>query len=153
MKDFDSKQALRQIVAMAELDDVAIRELSAVAQLERHPAGTILFSEGETHDQIYFICEGAIALNMVTTNCGQQTILSAGSGDLLAWSALVGDQIMTSTAVVASDARMIVFHAKILEELFERNHELGFRMMRIIAKALSRRLLATRLQLLDLFHS
>ena len=71
---------------------------------------------------------------------------------MLAWSSLLGDGMMTATATATEFSEAVFFDAGELNALLEKNVELGFEMMRVVAKSLSRRLLATRLQLLDLYH-
>lgn len=146
------KRALRSLEALAELSDAAIDELSSLGEYHIHSAGTVLFSEGDVHDKIYFICSGTVTLDMVTANCGRQTILSVGRGDLLAWSAFVGDGIMTATAVAAEEVQAVSIQAEGLQKLLDAKPDLGYQVMRTVAQGLSRRLLATRLQLLDLYH-
>ena len=144
--------ALRSLSVLSSLDDEAIEDLAHLGKLQTFQAGAILFHEGDHHDKIYFVRSGAVRLDMLTAHCGRQTILSVGSGDLLAWSSLVGDHIMTATAVTTEPTHLIVFQAGDLQRLFDSRSDLGYKIMRTVAQALSRRLLATRLQLLDLFH-
>ncbi len=145
--------ALRGISALSELSDPAIAELATFTELQSYPAGTVLFSEGQYHDRLYFVCTGMVQLNMATTvrDRGRQTILSIGSDDVLAWSALIGDSIMTATAIATEDTTVISLVASKLKQVLDAKPELGYQFMKAVAKALSRRLLATRLQLLDLY--
>jgi CRP-like cAMP-binding protein len=145
-------RALRQLVTLVDLSEDSIQKLAELTRVSTYPEGTILFSEGEYHDQIYFILNGSLKLDMTTTKCGRQTILTVGSGDLLAWSAILGDGNMTSTAIVAEPTQVVLFIASDLKNHFERDKDFGYEMMKVIAKSLSLRLLATRLQLLDLYH-
>jgi CRP-like cAMP-binding protein len=58
---------------------------------------------------------------------------------------------MTATAVAANDVQLLSAPGKELRELCDREHEVGFCLYRALASALARRLLATRLQMLDVF--
>ncbi len=144
--------ALQSLQVLSHLDEDAIDTLATKAKLHSYAAGTILFQEGEAHDKFYFVRSGTVRLDMLTAHCGRQTILSVGSGDLLAWSSLIGDHIMTASAVTIEDTQVIAFQASDLKELFELRTDLGYAIMRVVAQSLSRRLLATRLQLLDLYQ-
>lgn len=146
------EQALRQMTTISRLSDNYIERLEAVARLVTYPIGTMLFSEGETHNQIYFICSGSVRLEMLTPNSGRQTILSLGENDFVAWTSLLGDRVMTATAVVTSETDTLVFDVDELQRLLEADHDLGYQVMRVVAKGLLRRLVATRLQLLDLYR-
>ncbi|MCA9131843.1 MAG: cyclic nucleotide-binding domain-containing protein [Planctomycetales bacterium] len=144
--------ALRELATLSELSDAAVRQLATVGEVQTLSPGTVLFQEGEQHAWIYLLCSGSIRLEMLTTNCGQQTILSVGCGDFLAWSSLLGDGRMTATAVVAEETKLVAMAAGTLQQLLETDSSLGFQIMRALAEALARRLLATRLQLLDLYQ-
>ena len=129
-----------------------VEPLAALASLETCSAQHSLFREGEVHAKIYWIKEGRVRLEMSGTRAGAKAMLTAGPGDLLGWSALLGDQRMTATAVATLDTTLISFDADALSQLCEQNHDIGYKVMFTIAKSLSKRLVATRLQLLDLFH-
>ena len=153
MDDTSSKTAdeLCQLGFGSVDDEINVR-LSAISRVSHFPTGTLIFCEGEPHDQIYFICDGTVSLEMATANCGKQRMLTMGAGDLLSWSGLLGDGRMTATAVVNEAARVIEIPVQELRSLCESNHDLGYVVMTRVATALSRRLLATRLQLLDFYR-
>ncbi|MCA9128370.1 MAG: hypothetical protein KDB22_14860, partial [Planctomycetales bacterium] len=71
--------------------------------------------------------------------------------DLLAWSSLIGDRVMTATAIAIQDSVLITLQVSELRAAMDADSRLGYEVMQAVAGALSRRLLATRLQLLDLY--
>jgi len=142
----------QQVAAVNGLDQQTLHRLMQLGSVQEFPAGTVLFSEGERHAQLYFVCSGTIRLEMATPGNRRQTILSAGPGDLLAWSALIGDCVMTSTAIATRNSTALVFSADKLQSALEQDSHLGYHVMKVVARALSRRLVATRLQLLDLYQ-
>jgi len=148
----DPFTVLSTMQTLSELNEGLVRQLGDAAHMRALPAGGVLFLESEQHSQLYLVASGTVRLEMLTTKCGKRTILSIGSGDFLAWSALVGDGVMTATAIANDAVQLVAFDAESLQQLFEQNTELGFRVMRALSKSLSRRLLATRLQLLDLYQ-
>ena len=95
--------------------------------------------------------QGRVALEMNVPARGPVPILSLGPGDLVGWSALIGGGRMTATARATEDSEVVACAAKPLLEVCGRNAEVGYVLMRQLAVALSMRLVATRLQLLDLF--
>lgn len=144
---------LSKMQTLAELNEGLVRQLATAAHIRTLPAGGVLFLESEKHSQLYLVASGTVRLEMLTAKCGRRTILSIGSGEFLAWSALVGDSVMTATAIANDNVQLVCFDAELLRERFEQNNELGFHVMRAVSKALARRLLATRLQLLDLYQT
>jgi CRP/FNR family cyclic AMP-dependent transcriptional regulator len=128
-----------------------VARLGRIAHARAYVAGEILFSEGTEHLEFHVIVDGHVRLDMFVPRRGRVPILTAGPGDVLAWSALVGSSIMTSTAVALDAVRTVAFPSDQLQRLCETEHEIGYHVMKQLSSALSRRLLATRLQLLDLF--
>ncbi|MEZ6133489.1 MAG: cyclic nucleotide-binding domain-containing protein [Pirellulaceae bacterium] len=143
--------AWKLVAALNGLDEATVAKLKSLGTVKSFQEGTILFNESEQHAQLYFVCHGNFRLEMVTQACGMQTILSVGVGELLAWSALIGDRSMTATATAMQDSAAIVFDAASLKAALDADVVLGYAVMQAVARALSRRLLATRLQLLDLY--
>ncbi len=114
--------------------------------------GDTIFREGEKHPFVYWLVDGRVSLEMSTGGTAPKLLLTLGRSDLLAWSAMLGSGRMTSTARTLEPTRLLVFDANGLGELCRSNHEIGYRVMEHLARQVAGRLLATRLQLLDLFH-
>ena len=147
-----TRAELRQLDALKTLGDEEIAQLAQLAICRTISAGTILFAEGDEHSRIYFVADGNLHLQMARSQAAKQTLLSIGAGELLAWSAIVGPGAMTASAIAAEQSRVIELPVGELQRLFESDPSLGYHFLKIVALALSRRLLATRLQLLDLLR-
>ncbi len=143
--------AWRTVAEFNVLDDSSVAKLELLGSIRCFGEGEILFNEGEHHRLLYFVTKGAVRLDMLTPGCGIQTILSVGAGELLAWSSLIGDRVMTAAAIAQQDTEAIVFNADKLRQAIDADASLGYQVMQAVARGLSRRLLATRLQLLDLY--
>ncbi|WLD10384.1 cyclic nucleotide-binding domain-containing protein [Planctellipticum variicoloris] len=120
--------------------------------VRRYDPGATLFEEGSRHDELHIVASGHVRLDMRVPGKGRIPILTAGPGDVLAWSAVIGNQVMTSSATALERVETAAIPGAELRELCGADHELGYHVMRQLAAALSRRLVATRLQLLDLFE-
>jgi CRP/FNR family transcriptional regulator, cyclic AMP receptor protein len=146
-------QAICQFAAEAALPEGVLSNLIAVAVLREYQNGDLLFRENATNDAILLMISGRVALEMNVPGRGNVRLLSLGAGDWLGWSALLGSGQMTTSAIVLADTRIAEFSAADIAELCEHNHSFGYHLMRHLAKALGNRLVATRLQLLDLFSN
>jgi len=113
--------------------------------------GTILFRENSVRDDLLLVVSGRVALEMNVPGRGSVRILSLGDGDLVGWSAVLAKGVMTTSAVALAQTRLAVFSATEIKALCDRRPEIGYPLMRHIAQSLANRLVATRLQLLDLF--
>ncbi len=125
--------------------------LAAAASLRGFPGGTELFHENSQNNELMIISIGRVALDMYVPGRGNVRILSLGPGDVVAWSALLGGGRMTTSATALEDTQIVAIAADVILSVCESNHTFGYQLMRRVASSLGERLLATRLQLLDLF--
>ena len=128
-----------------------LQGLCHASRLLKLPAGAKLFQEGSVEDEGFIISSGHIQLSMNVPGRGDVAFLTTGPGELVGWSGLIGDGRMTATATAIEDTILIAMSGKKLKEICEKEQDLGYVLMRRVAQVLSRRLLSTRLQLLDLY--
>lgn len=146
------RDMLRELIFAQGLADAALDRLAQIARVAAFPAGNIIFREGAANETLYLIHSGHVALDMAVPARGRVRLLTLGPGDLLGWSPLLGSSAtMTASAIAVDATRAVALDGPPLRALCESDHEVGFPFVRQVAVALSRRLLATRLQLLDLF--
>lgn len=145
------KTLLGGLAFMADLPEHALDECAAVATVADFAAGTIIFDEGAVNPSLYVVIRGRVGLDMQVPGRGRVRVLSLGPGEMLAWSALLGGGTMTVSAVALRDTQAVALPGARLLEICGANHEAGFHVMQRMASALAQRLVATRLQLLDLF--
>ena len=145
------QEALRQTRFADGFSEHQLNTVAKAAEFLSVCKGQKLFSEGTIEDQIFIVISGHVALEMLVPRRGNVRLLTVGSGELVGWSGLIGDGRMTATAVVTEDCRLIGISSRIMRDLCRTDHELGYVLMTRTANAIAQRLLATRLQLLDLF--
>ena len=125
--------------------------IADLAQKRDYPPGDMIFAEGAFHAEFHLVQSGHVRLEMTVPQRGRIPLLTVGPGELLAWSSLLSDGRMTAAAVALDPVCTLAFDGKQLRQICEKQPEFGYHVMKELAVALSRRLLATRLQLLDLF--
>lgn len=129
-----------------------LEQVCELLTVHRFEPGATLFEEGARHDELHILASGRVRLDMRVPGKGRIPILTAGPGDVLAWSAVIGNHVMTSSAIALERVETAAIPGAGLRDLCAADHELGYHVMHQLAAALSRRLVATRLQLLDLFE-
>ena len=144
---------LGPIAEQHRLNPIAWQQLIRQSQRRSGQAGEVLFDEGDFNPNLYLLMQGQVDLSMKVTGRGFVKILSLGSGDIIAWSAMLGAGRMTCRATCLTECELIFWKQEQLEAMCRDQPEFGVAWMRFVATALSSRLLATRLQLLDLFAS
>lgn len=128
-----------------------VTELAGISKYVEFADGTIIFPQGSENHDLYLLAAGRVGLDMYIPARGAVRILTLSRGELLAWSALVGDGHMTASATALEPVRAIAIDGARLLDLCDRRHDIGYPVMKRLAWALSHRLVATRLQLLDLY--
>jgi len=144
-------QELRTLELAAAWPHAILERVVSLATIRECRSGMVLFQEGEAAESIAVLAAGTVALEMRFPGRGRVRLLTVGRGELLGWTALLGGGPVTATAVAQTDVRLVSFLGRDLAALCDRDHEVGFHVMRRLAWAVSRRLTATRLQLLDLY--
>ncbi|HJL15779.1 MAG TPA: Crp/Fnr family transcriptional regulator [Sandaracinaceae bacterium LLY-WYZ-13_1] len=118
----DDKQALAGIVVRDHLD-----------------AGTVLFEEGQPAEEVFFLLEGAVELSVELKGRGDQTVLRLGPGEVVGWAGMMPYERI-ATARVTEKASVLRMEGWALGELCEKDHDVGFAVMKILATELGKRL-------------
>ncbi len=111
--------------------------------------GHILFHEGETANRFYLIERGEVALEAATAGGEVVVIDTIGQGDLLGWSWLFPPYLWRFTARVTKPTRAIFFYGTVLREYCEKDHTLGYELLKRMSEVMTRRLQAARSKLAE----
>jgi len=115
-------------------------------------SGKIILKEGEAADKFFLLREGRVAIDIVLGQHKSITIQTIQEGDILGWSWLIPPHSNKFNAKALDDVRAITLDGKCLREKCETNHELGYELIKRLAKVFTRRLEVTRIQLLNLYN-
>jgi CRP-like cAMP-binding protein len=135
---------MNNIAFLRDLGAPYLEQVAAMARLREYPEGSILFSEGDVSGVIYFILRGEVKLLTEQFDGEPVTIYTAGPGEMIGWSPVLGRGPMTATACVSSRCRLAVLDAGRVLELCERDPHFGVAFLRQVGVFLSDRLSSTR---------
>lgn len=127
--------------------------LAGMAREYEAPARARLLREGDDTKELSVLVEGRVALTEHVAGRGSVTLMTVEPGDVFGWSTLIAPYTATSTVVSLEPVKVIAFEATLLRERVRADCELAAGIYPKILEALSRRLNATRHQLLDLYGS
>ena len=127
--------------------------LARVARHYEAASGTRLLSEGELTTELGIVISGRVTLRTLVPERGSVPILTVEPGDIFGWSALVEPFRATSTVVAQGPVEVLALEAAGLRAAMAADCVLASALFPRMLQAMSRRLSATRLQLLDLFAS
>jgi len=125
--------------------------LARLARRYQVPAGTTLLTEGAAVSELGVVLSGRVSVRTLVPERGLVTILTVEPGDIFAKSALVPPYRSTATVVALQDVDVIALDGCRLRAALAADCGLAAALYPRLVEAMSRRLDATRLQLLDLF--
>jgi CRP-like cAMP-binding protein len=135
----------------AELPLSARERLAGVGELRRVEAGAVLLREGGETERLGILLSGLLSLRVAVAGRGRATLMTVEPGDIFGWTALVPPYRATSTVVALEASEVIVFDAVGLRDLLRDDESLALSLYPRLLQSVSRRLVATRNQLLDLY--
>lgn len=107
--------------------------------------------EGDPADTFYALREGLVSLEVHAPTGRPLVVQTVRGGEILGWSWLFEPYRWTFDARVVEPVRAIAFDGACLRKKAEADHELGYELMKRMARVFTGRLAATRMQLLDLY--
>ena len=135
----------------AGLPPEAVTRLAAIAEVKDLAPGDLVIAEGQLAASLGVVLAGRVALRMLVPERGMVTILTVEPGDVVGWSAVVPPYRGTDDAVAIEPVRLLQFPGEQLRLLLRADAVLAASLYPRLLQAVSRRLAATRMQLLDLF--
>jgi CRP-like cAMP-binding protein len=147
MENMDS--LLAQHSFLAGLDRRYLRQLAGLASRKSFPAHQKIFDEGGQANELYLICRGKVAIETVLLGCDAIQIQTLGEGEVLGWSWLLPPYQWHYSARAVEPTQAIALDGAALRTLCERDHDLGYEMMKRFALVIVQRLAATRAHFLS----
>ena len=151
----DRKELEAQIAAHPFLTGIGaqhIRLLTDCAMRSHFKASELIFREGESANRFYLIEHGRVALESSTLS-EPVKIEEIGDGDLLGWSWLFPPYTWHFGARALRDTSAIFFYGTVLRDYCEKDHSLGFELLKRMSVVMLRRLQAARQKLASVHQS
>lgn len=147
----DLERILSEHPFFAGLDPRHTKLLVGCAKNVVFQPGEFLFREGEEANSFYIIRHGKVMIEFFLPEKGPVAIQSRGEGEVTGWSWMVPPYKWHFDARAYELTRAIALDGKCIRERFDKDHDLGYEMMRRFASVIAERMDATRLQLMDVY--
>jgi len=112
--------------------------------------GQTILREEEMANRFYLIESGKVVLESGEGFGDLVIVETIGAGDLLGWSWMFPPYVWHFTARAVEPTRAIFFYGTILREYCERDHSLGYELLKRITPVMMKRLQAARRKMLVL---
>ncbi len=116
-----------------------IDEIAELVTEESHPAGHVLFREGDFADYLYILEEGELDLTVKKEKQLSFSVDKAGS--VFGWSSLVEPNLYTTKAECVKESRVIKIDADRLMRVFQKHPAEGLTIMKRLAGVIATRLI------------
>jgi CRP/FNR family cyclic AMP-dependent transcriptional regulator len=148
-----SPELLRRYPFFGPLSDEQLKAVAMLADQESVGSYTILLEEGKKADTLYLLMEGSLSLFYLVEDERQPNLRKEfpvgdiNPGEPFSISALIEPHVLTSSVRADTLCQVIRIDAQALKDLCEQDCDLGYILMKQIARAAMDRLTSTRIQL------
>jgi len=137
---------------LAGLTPAQLDKLSYWTRKSTFHAGTRLFEEGQRADRFWLLREGHVTLDTQVPGQGTQIVETLGPHAVLGWSWLFPPYRWHFSASAVETTLAVELDGPGVRDLCDRDHELGYELMRRFVEVVVQRMQATRVRLLDLYR-
>jgi CRP/FNR family transcriptional regulator, cyclic AMP receptor protein len=135
----------------AGLDPAYLELIAGCAQTAGFEADQYLFREGDQADTFYLVRHGRVGIETVVAGQGALTVETVDAGDVVGWSWLFRPFRWHFDARAIDPVRAIAFDGACLRGKCDQDHTLGYELLNRFSPVMLERLLATQLQLIDVY--
>lgn len=151
MSDPEIMASISANAAFKGLDESHLGTMAETAARVTFVPGEIISREGAEAECFYIVISGLVSLEVYTPERGAVAIQTIGAGGILGWSWIIPPYRWRFDARALDEVRAVCIDGRKLREECEKDPALGYRILQRVAGVFAERLIATRLQLLDLY--
>ena len=137
---------VRNISCFRDLSKDQIKNIAQIANAVCYPPNKVLFREGESGRNLYFLVKGKIEVLYNIGEAGQVHVDTISEEEFFGCSALLEPYTYTATMRSLSEIEVIAVDASALRKLMQKDYQLGFILQQLIIKLLIRRVMDFRLE-------
>jgi len=147
------KQDLSRCSLFQGFSDAQLRTLNPLLEYCHFPAGTIIFSQGESAQSLYILLGGCVEVIYKPYDGPALTVAKIIPGGVFGWSAALGRDVYTSAAVAGEMVEAYRLNGHKLHFLCERYPETGVVLLERLASIIAERLSSTHDQILAVLQN
>lgn len=145
----DLDKAIAEHPFLEGLSPHQCRIIRDCAMLTSFGPGELIFQEGDPANRFYLILSGKVSLEFYAQGNGPAWIQNVGAGEVLGWSWLFPPYYWHFNARAVEPTTAVFFYGTPLREECERDHDLGYELVKRMAEVAIKRLQATRRKFLE----
>lgn len=139
------KQALKECVLFSALSDAQLEKVASSVLEKQYEAGTTIFQEGDSAEELLILQEGKVALQMTLLGAKEQmrrkvTVDVVARNEVVGWSAIAEPYSHTFTAVCLQKIKALSLSGPKLRMLLRDDPETGYEVLKGLIEVVASRL-------------
>jgi CRP-like cAMP-binding protein len=145
---------LKSIIMLSDLNSSMLEKMLKVAKKTTYSSGEYIFKEGDYAEYLYAVLNGKVGLELQKNTSTLVMISTITRGYAFGFSALVDteNRRYISHAKALSDINLLKWSVEDLRKLFHKDCEMGYLLMKRIAKIAKKRLQVRNAQFLEIYR-
>jgi CRP-like cAMP-binding protein len=132
----DSFEALRTVPLFREVPPAELRAIAQLVRERQFPKGSLILSEGDTGDALYFIVRGQVKVTVVAED-GREVILSVlNAGAFFGEMALLDDEPRSAHVISMEDTALLQLRREDFRARLQHAPELAIALLRELSRRL-----------------
>lgn len=151
MSDPEIISAISSNPALEGLNESYLSAMAESARLVTFSSGEMIGREGAEADGFYILISGRASLEVYTPDRGAMPVQTIGAKGILGWSWLIPPYKWRFDAKALDEVKAVRIDGRWLRDECEKDPAFGYRLLQRITGVFVDKLIATRLQLLDIY--
>ena len=145
------KDTLAGLELFEGLSGPALGAIAAISVELTYAPGAVIFSPELASNLVYLLLEGSVRLTVFSSPLPERVtmVVLETPGQAFGFSAVVGEGHHNTSAEAVTKVKVVAIDGRLFLDYLERDPETGFKVMRRVARVISRRLAAVRRLLLQ----
>lgn len=131
-----AESLFRQADIFTDLDSQSMQMLVERSRTLSFRKNTVLMTEGETGECMYFIESGSVKIFISDEQGSELTLFVEGPGSYIGEISLLDDAPRTASAITLENTRVLIISKTVFLECIALNPEIAFRLIRVVTQRL-----------------
>ena len=147
-----SKELLNRFALIEGFSEDQIQILRPLIEDVNYQTDQVIFKQDDRADFLYFVLEGKVSIQFNPDDGPVLCVAELNEGDVFGWSAALGSECYTSSAVCTERGVFIRMEGQELKKLCQEHPETGILILNRLAGVIAQRLRGTHEKVVELLH-
>jgi CRP-like cAMP-binding protein len=147
-----SEDLIEQFVLIEGFTEDQVKVLAPLIEEVHFQTDQVIFNQGDRADFLYFVLDGKVSIRFNPEDGPVLSVAELDQGDVFGWSAAMGSEGYTSSAICTEGGEFIRMDGEKLKILCQEHPETGILILNRLAGVIAQRLRGTHEKVVELLH-